>query len=207
MAWKPHRRSATVAPGCRYYAYIPDPLAHLELSLPVELTADISDAERDIEHLNTETPALVNLEALARLLLRAESVASSRIEGLEVGPRRLAKYEAAQAAQLADARDSTASAVLGNIRAMTYAIEAVAQRAAISVDDLVTAQRILFEDSSDDTAHAGALRSVQNWMAEARTAPVAPTSCPHHPSSCTSCSMTSASTSTMTDIRRWSRRR
>lgn len=43
--------------GCRYYAYIPDPLAHLELSLPVELTADISDAERDIEHLNTETPS------------------------------------------------------------------------------------------------------------------------------------------------------
>ena len=41
--------------------------------------------------------ALADTEALARLLLRAESVASSKIEGLEVGARELLRTEAAQA--------------------------------------------------------------------------------------------------------------
>ena len=48
-----------------------------------------------IRRLEATAAALTDTEALARLLLRAESVASSRIEGLEIGPRRLLRAEAA----------------------------------------------------------------------------------------------------------------
>jgi hypothetical protein len=43
--------------------------------------------------MNARVSALVGTEALARILLRAEAVASSRIEGLEIGARRLLHAE------------------------------------------------------------------------------------------------------------------
>ena len=42
-----------------------------------------------VARFDAKAVALVDTEALARLLLRAEAVASSKIEGLEVGRRRL----------------------------------------------------------------------------------------------------------------------
>lgn len=63
---------------------------------------------------------LTSLEVLARLLLRAEAVASSRIEGLEVGARRLVRAEAARSIG-EPITDRTAEAVFGNIEAMTLA--------------------------------------------------------------------------------------
>jgi hypothetical protein len=49
-----------------------------------EVAADVADAEAAVARLNTQASALVDTEALARILLRAEAVASSRIEGLGV---------------------------------------------------------------------------------------------------------------------------
>ena len=75
--------------GCDYEAYLPDTLAEREIMLGGETAADVADAERAIAVLDAQASTLVDTEALARILLRAESVASSRIEGLEVGARRL----------------------------------------------------------------------------------------------------------------------
>lgn len=64
--------------------------------------------------------ALTNTKALARLRLRAEAVASLRIEGLEVGTRRLLRAEVAP--HLGEvARDVTASDVLAHIDATKLA--------------------------------------------------------------------------------------
>ena len=64
---------------------------------------------------NIQASALADTEALARLLLRAESVASSRIEGLEIGARRLLRAEAAR--ELGEpTHDVTAVEVLGQHR-------------------------------------------------------------------------------------------
>ena len=60
-----------------------------------DVAADIADAEAAIRRLDEGARALADTEALARLLLRAEAVASSRIEGLEVGGRRLLRAEVA----------------------------------------------------------------------------------------------------------------
>src|ERR1017187_11003711 len=81
---------------CEYEAYSPDPLADRKVTLDGGVAADVTDAETAINRLNTEASALADTEAIAHLLLRAESVASSRIEGLEIGARKLLRAELAQ---------------------------------------------------------------------------------------------------------------
>jgi len=74
--------------------------------------------------LRRRRQALADTEALARFLLRAEAVASSRIEGLEVNARRLLHAEAAQV--LGDeVKDVTAVEVLGNIQAISWVLQPV----------------------------------------------------------------------------------
>ena len=62
--------------GCEYAAYIPDPLMGRRFSFHGDVAADISDAESAIARLNVEASGLVSTESVARLLLRAEAVAS-----------------------------------------------------------------------------------------------------------------------------------
>ena len=73
-----------------YQAFVPDPITDLRVDLAGETTLAISQAELAIQSLNSG-PTTGGLEALAPLLLRAESVASSRIEGLELSQRNLAR--------------------------------------------------------------------------------------------------------------------
>jgi Fic family protein len=122
----------------------------------------VVDAERVITELNATATTLVDTEALARLLLRAESVASSCIEGLVVGGRRLLRAEAALAAGEAGL-DVTAEEVLGNIQAMTWAVEAPASAESFTLDGVLTVQERLLSHTRL-SEHAGHLRDVQNWI-------------------------------------------
>ena len=83
--------------SCTYHVYVPDFLAGRSFQLDGEVAADVADAEAAVLRLNMQARALRDTEALARLLLRSESVASSRIEGLEIGARRLLQAESALA--------------------------------------------------------------------------------------------------------------
>jgi Fic family protein len=142
----------------RYRAYVPDPIAEAEFPASGPLAQAISDAERTVSELNHEPPALKALEAVARQLLRAESVASSRIEGLEMSHKRLARV-----AYVPDVRDETAASVLGNIRAMEEAIAIGSSADPISVDAIVKLHSTLMESTRD--AHlAGVVRDKQNWI-------------------------------------------
>ena len=101
----PSRQGRT---SCDYDAYGPDLLTGRHFTLEGDVAADVADAETAVTRLNAQASALADTEALARLLLRAESVASSRIEGLEIGARRLLRAEAAK--ELGEpARDVTAA--------------------------------------------------------------------------------------------------
>lgn len=148
--------------SCEYDAYHPDPLAGWELALPADLVADLTDAEAAIRRLNTSGTSHVSLEGLARFLLRAESVASSKIEGLEAGPRRLLDAEVVLA-QGGDAADRIAVEVLANVAAMEAAVELGSSTDTITVDDLLGIHRTLMERSATP-AIAGAVRTVQNWI-------------------------------------------
>ena len=147
---------------CNYAVYIPDALAGRSFVLDGDVAADVADAEAALVRLDASAGALADTEALARLLLRAEAVASSRIEGLEVGGRRLLRAQAAR--QLGEEpRDVTAVEVLGNIEAMAWAVEAVPPGGAISVEIVLEAHRRLLAGTRL-AEHGGRARTVQNWI-------------------------------------------
>ncbi len=149
--------------SCRFSAFVPDPMAGAQWTLPATLAADLVDVEQHVRQLNNATRGLANLEPLARFLLRAEAVASSNIEGLVLNVRRLARSEAADREGL-PVTDDTARAVMGNVRALDQALmSAIVAAAPVTVDDLVTIHRALLTGTRDE-AWAGVVRTAQNWV-------------------------------------------
>ena len=148
--------------SCEYEAYLPDLLADRRVSFDGEVAADVADAEAAIARLDAQVSALTDTEALARLLLRAECVASSRIEGLEIGPRRLLRAQAAQE-EGESSSDVTAEEVLGSIAAMQEALAIADRGDPLTVDSLLEVHRRLLQDTSL-REHAGRIRTVQNWI-------------------------------------------
>jgi Fic family protein len=134
-------------------------LGGLELRLDGALAALVSEAEQALIALNTEGgPALA---PLARLLLRTESIASSKVEGLQLGVRELARAEAK--AESGSSPGATAQEVLANIDAMVLAVESAAERAHFDEDVMRAIHCRLLER----TAHqhiAGRVRDTQNWI-------------------------------------------
>lgn len=147
---------------CDYEAYVPDPLIDRKIVLDGDVAADVADAEAAIAKLNAEARALVDTEALARILLRAEAVASSRIEGLEIGARRLLHAEVARGLKEVSS-DVTATEVLGNIDAMVYGIDAVGPGDPITVDVLLEVHRRLLAGTRLEQ-YGGRFRAEQNWI-------------------------------------------
>jgi Fic family protein len=140
-----------------YEAYVPGTIAEANPLLPSDLAQEIFDAEQAIRNLNAG-PAYDGLEAVARQLLRAESVGSSRIEGLQVSQRRLA------AALFAPANDDlTARSVLNNIAAMDTAVRLGSATRAFRVEDIREIHRTLL-NTEIDRAIAGIVRTKQNWI-------------------------------------------
>ncbi|MFA4926891.1 MAG: Fic family protein [Patulibacter sp.] len=148
--------------GCAYDAYLPDRLADREFLLNSETSADVGDAERDVYRLNERSTALLDSEAVARLLLRAEAVASSKIEGLQIGGRRLLK---AQLARETDdpQQDVTATEILNNVDAMRWAVETLTDGRDLEVADLQEVHRRLVT-GTDLESHGGTVREEQNWI-------------------------------------------
>jgi Fic family protein len=148
--------------SCEYEAYVPDLLVGRPVRLDGAVAADVADAEAAVARFDAKATALADTEALARLLLRAESVASSKIEGLEVGGRRLLQAEVAS--ELGDdVGDVTATEVLGNIQAMTWALSVVGPGDDITVDHVLEAHRRLLDDTRL-ADYGGRLREEQNWI-------------------------------------------
>ncbi|ACG71840.1 filamentation induced by cAMP protein Fic [Anaeromyxobacter sp. K] len=143
----------------RYRAFVPDAIAELQLALPSSVAAAVSTAERAVDALNRDPPRLASLEVLARRLLRAESVASSRIEGLVLSQRRFARAEA----EAPDARDETARSVLGNVAAMEHAVALGAGAKPLRLNDLLEIHRHLMLATTTPEI-AGKLRVRQNWI-------------------------------------------
>ncbi len=151
--------------GFTYQAYVPAEIVADDFLLSSHIAAVAAKAEHACRELNDDPPALANLEALARQLLRAEAVASSRIEGLVLSHRRLAK-----AAFSADVRDLTAQGVLANIAALERAVALASEVDKLTREHLLEVHRLLFADTRDE--HLGGLvREEQNWIGGAASSP------------------------------------
>jgi Fic family protein len=138
---------------------VPDPIADLDLLLPGEVAGALETASATVHELNVSPLKLVSLEAVARHLLREESLASSRIEGLALGHRRiaLADYD------LEQADDHKAADIVGNIRAMTQAVELGAGARAFTPDDVLAVHRTVLRFGEDEPI-AGKWREKQGWV-------------------------------------------
>ena len=122
--------------------------------------ASVADASRALQHLEASPPRVATLGALAQNLLRSESVASSRIEGVHLSHKRLAR-----AAWQADhgQQDRRAAEVLGNVEAMKRAIELGTTDGPLTVADIEDIHRTLLR-FTDDADIAGVVRETQNWI-------------------------------------------
>jgi Fic family protein len=167
-AWEPHLEALggrSARRGFTYGAYVPTMIAGEGLLLESDIAAAAAHAELACRELNEEPPELDNFETLARQLLRAESVASSRIEGLVLSHRRLAK-----AAFSAETHDITAQSVLANIRALERAIDLAGSVESLKREHLLEVHRILFEGTRDERL-GGEIREEQSWIGGAASNP------------------------------------
>jgi Fic family protein len=146
-----------------YEAYVPRAIAQLELRLDAGVVASISEAEQATRTLNDDPPRALSLEALARQLLRAEAVASSRIEGLVVSHRRLAEAFVAP-------KHDTAAEVVANVRAAERAIALGATAERFTLDTLIDVHTTLFAGTSGER-YAGLVREEQNWIGGSGSSP------------------------------------
>ena len=147
---------------CDYAVCWPGFVANRSFVIDGDVAADVADAEAAFVHLDASVSALGSTEALARLLLRAECVASSRIEGLEVGAQRLLRADAART--LGDpVSDVTAAEVLANIDAMSWGLGAAEPDAEITLERLLETHRRLMAGRRL-AEHGGRIRTEQNWI-------------------------------------------
>lgn len=145
--------------ACRYDAFVPDALTGLAPAIPSDLAGVISDAEALIGRLNAK--AVPALTPLARLLLRTESIASSKVEGMQVDARTLARAEVAQ--DTGRNVGPEVAEILANIDAMQFAIEDAAGAERLQPNDLTAIHGVLLARSATGGA-VGQLRDKQNWI-------------------------------------------
>lgn len=145
--------------ACTYEAFIPEALTGTLFDLSSAVAGVVSDAQQAIMRLNSgATPALA---PLARLLLRTESIASSRVEGIQVGVRQLARAESR--AETGGKVSPTVLEVIGNIDAMKLAIDEAASSDRLGVQHLLDIHSKLMANALNPEI-AGILRTSQNWI-------------------------------------------
>ena len=145
--------------ACRYEAFVPVDMGALELKLGPSAVGAVSEAEEAIRDLNA-VPSN-DLRAIARLLLRSESIASSKIEGMQLDARVLAKAEAR--IDTGGRVNDTAREVIANIDAMTLAIENAASETRFDESQILEIHKTLMEHSANQRI-AGRYREEQNWI-------------------------------------------
>jgi Fic family protein len=148
--------------ACWYEAFVPDALAGRDFLFDGPTTAAVAAAEHALSAFDREGGGLADSEALARLLLRAESVASSKIEGLRIGGRRLLRAQLAASLGNHDT-DVTAAEVLANIDAMGFAVTSAASDEPLTVESILGIHERLLSGTALEE-HAGVLRTQQNWI-------------------------------------------
>ena len=159
-SWDPaHYAPPRYRRGCRYEAFVPQTLQVLP-PLPGDVAGAVSAAEEAIRQLNAA--AQPGLQPLARLLLRSESIASSKIENLQVDARSLARAEARS--DLGLTIGSEAVEVIANIDAMELAVADATSAETLLLDHIVEAHRKLLASAPNADRIAGVVRTVQNWI-------------------------------------------
>jgi Fic family protein len=136
--------------------WLPPLIADRDISIDSPLAANVESAMREISMLDGTHG--VDLEALSVLLLRTESVASSKIEAVGAS---LEDY--ARALHGIRSNPSAVSMVAAT-SALEVMVGDVEHDGRIELATVTTAHRALMRDDPHDDGYAGRLRDMQNWI-------------------------------------------
>lgn len=158
--------------GGRYEAFVPDRLSGWAPHLSLETVARAREAETAVVHLNEKhaDDAPHPLDTFSYVLLRVEATASSRIEEIELAPRRLLTAEA-EHRERGQSSDRRAMEVLANVEAMEEAIRIASGSRPLRKEDLLEVHRRLMAASMHPRL-GGWVRNVQNWIGGSGYTPV-----------------------------------
>ena len=156
----PHALRPRDRRGGRFDAYVPHPIAGWQTLLPADVAAFIADAERTL----ADTASRLAPSVGSDVCFWAESLGSSRIEGVAPTTKRVVRALAKRQHTGDDTARGAAAEVIGNIDATTQAQRMLADRQRLSLQTLLDAHRTLMDASP--TPHLGGIvRAEQNWVA------------------------------------------
>ena len=135
---------------------LPPHIATLDLVVSSALASDIEDCLREIAALDVSHGA--HLGALGTMLLRTESVASSKIEHVEADVT-----EYARALHGVRSNKSAVSMAAATV-ALQELVASVDGGAELTLDAILRAHHALMHDDPTEATYAGRLRDVQNWI-------------------------------------------
>ncbi|EAR26127.1 Conserved hypothetical DNA-binding protein [marine actinobacterium PHSC20C1] len=134
---------------------IPPLIANLVYSPLPQTAIALEDAVREI--VATDVGYGTQLNALGPFLIRAESVASSKIESIEASPNEYAR------AICGVKSNENAVSIVNAAEALRNLVNA-AGSGRIELDDILSAHHDLMEDDTTDREFAGRIRPMQNWI-------------------------------------------
>lgn len=144
--------------------WLPPKIAGLSPTFPSALVTVMDDASRAITVLNQSVHADA-LRAVSSMLLRTESVASSKIEHVEAS---ITDYARAMHGSKAN---SSAVSMVAATSALQAMLDDVTESGRISLESLTTAHQALMKDDPNESAHAGRVRDMQNWIGGSNFSP------------------------------------
>lgn len=135
---------------------IPPMIATTGLHLSGSVAADAESAMQEIASLDRTHGDV--LAPLGLLLLRTESVASSKIERIEAGLDDYAR------ALHGNRSNPSATSMVAATGALTRLLDVVGGEGAVTSGSLTDAHRVLMADDPYEAGQAGRFRDVQNWI-------------------------------------------
>ncbi|GAA2021954.1 Fic family protein [Agromyces tropicus] len=143
---------------------LPPLIADLPYRPEPELAGALTAAAREVIAVDADPRG--HLGALGGLLLRTESVSSSRIEQVDATMDDYARAVAGIRA------NESASSMVAATRALGQMIERAGGTGRIRLEDLLDAHRTLMADDPVDARYAGRIRDVQNWISGSDHSPI-----------------------------------
>jgi Fic family protein len=135
---------------------LPPHIAHEDVALASGVVATMEDATREVVALDHERGA--ELQALGAILLRTESVASSKIERVEASTADYAR------ALHGNRSNVSATAMAAATTAIAALITSVDGGKPLHLEAVLDAHRALMLEDPTERAYAGRLRDMQNWI-------------------------------------------
>ena len=143
---------------------LPPSIAGLPYTPPPAIGIALAEAARAVIAVDADPRG--HIGALGGLLLRTESVSSSKIERIDASVDDYARAVAGIRS------NESASSMVAATRALARMIDRAGETRRVRLDDILAAHRILMADDRMDGHYAGRLRDVQNWIGGSDHSPI-----------------------------------